>query len=532
MDKADSKTLKAIYDHISNYIAVIAEDKTILWINKALKTLPDLSVLKKKLNTIELKPSSSFETLWLSPTLHEYNIIWKIEKLNNKEYCIISKESHWETKVRSSLIDTGIGYGELDLDKQLFILSPSLSQLLQLDKKSTLSIDDFLALHSEKKRPQAQQWLSKLRANEITILDSKLILPNKCNKYFQIQANFKYQENNTKYFYLLFKDQTQLKEVEARFKGIFQYSPLGMILYDKSGESIHVNRAFKQMIDLCETQEHININLYNDPNIPEFYRNLIEDHQIVSFEGPADYLFLHSSPDPDEISFKIFNYTISPIGNQYSDFSGYVAIISDFTERRLHDQEIINTREQALEADQLKSAFLANMSHEIRTPMNAIMGFSELLEYDGYSEEDRKLFIRTINDNGKYLLNLINDIIDFSKIEANQLSCKWYSDSEKNYVDLINSNALRLSSLLEDIFMFTKAELNKAKLMLTEFPLLECIVPLVEKYRILAESKQLGFNFPLLSTLGDITINSNKEYVNKVLTKILIMHSCLRKKGK
>ena len=82
--------------------------------------------------------------------------------------------------------------------------------------------------------------------------------------------------------------------------------------------------------------------------------------------------------------------------------------------------ELENAKKKAEEADRLKSAFLANMSHEIRTPMNAIVGFSNLLLND-YEEIEKKQFIDIINNNCENLMVLINDILDISLIEANQL---------------------------------------------------------------------------------------------------------------
>jgi signal transduction histidine kinase/CheY-like chemotaxis protein len=78
-----------------------------------------------------------------------------------------------------------------------------------------------------------------------------------------------------------------------------------------------------------------------------------------------------------------------------------------------------NERLKAQKSDRLKSAFLANMSHEIRTPMNAVVGFSQLLEKVS-SDEKKAGYVRIIKDNSLYLLQLIDDIIDISKIEANQ----------------------------------------------------------------------------------------------------------------
>lgn len=80
--------------------------------------------------------------------------------------------------------------------------------------------------------------------------------------------------------------------------------------------------------------------------------------------------------------------------------------------------------ERAKKADQLKSAFLANMSHEIRTPLNAIVGFSSLISDRDINESEKKGFEEQIEKNSDYLLSLIDDIIDVSKIESNQLTIK------------------------------------------------------------------------------------------------------------
>jgi signal transduction histidine kinase len=81
-------------------------------------------------------------------------------------------------------------------------------------------------------------------------------------------------------------------------------------------------------------------------------------------------------------------------------------------------KELLKAKEQAEESDRLKSAFLANMSHEIRTPMNGILGFSELLKAPDLSGAQQQEYIKIIEKSGARMLNIINDIIDISKIEA------------------------------------------------------------------------------------------------------------------
>lgn len=87
---------------------------------------------------------------------------------------------------------------------------------------------------------------------------------------------------------------------------------------------------------------------------------------------------------------------------------------------RERTHELMIAKEKAEQSDKLKSSFLANMSHEIRTPMNGIIGFSELIR-EATDEKEREEFIGIIQRNGQHLLELINDIIDISKIEAGVL---------------------------------------------------------------------------------------------------------------
>ncbi len=119
-----------------------------------------------------------------------------------------------------------------------------------------------------------------------------------------------------------------------------------------------------------------------------------------------------------------FYVEISVTTFSYNNGTGSAITLKDITERKKREEELITAKQKAEESDKLKSAFLANMSHEIRTPMNAIIGFSDLLAKPGNFDKHKEKYLQIISSSGKSLLNLINDIIDISKIEAGQLKIK------------------------------------------------------------------------------------------------------------
>ncbi|MEA2105439.1 MAG: response regulator [Bacteroidota bacterium] len=112
------------------------------------------------------------------------------------------------------------------------------------------------------------------------------------------------------------------------------------------------------------------------------------------------------------------------IGVLYEDFNNMLQqILNREAARDKAERNLLEAKMKAEESDKLKSAFLANMSHEIRTPMNAILGFTELLTMpdSSISPEEKQNYIKLIHNSGNNLLQLIDDIIDISKIEASQL---------------------------------------------------------------------------------------------------------------
>ena len=99
----------------------------------------------------------------------------------------------------------------------------------------------------------------------------------------------------------------------------------------------------------------------------------------------------------------------------------FTGVVRDISERKRIEAELIQAKEQAVVASQTKSAFLANMSHEIRTPLGAVLGFSELIANEDLSSEERAKYVESVRRNGILLENIINDILDLSKVEAGKI---------------------------------------------------------------------------------------------------------------
>ncbi len=143
----------------------------------------------------------------------------------------------------------------------------------------------------------------------------------------------------------------------------------------------------------------------------------IADDKQVMESGQPQVNKIEPMVDADEIDRWIMTTKV-PLRDNQDQIIGLVGIARDITQQKLDAQALEEAKRQAEEANKAKSTFLANMSHEIRTPLNAILGFSQLLLRDPDLSSEQQHQLATIHNSGEHLLQLINDILEISKIEA------------------------------------------------------------------------------------------------------------------
>ncbi|WP_415250231.1 ATP-binding protein [Sulfurimonas sp.] len=212
--------------------------------------------------------------------------------------------------------------------------------------------------------------------------------------------------------------------------------------------------------------------------------------------------------------------TIVPILDKNSNIKNYIAIRSDITQRKKYESELIQAKEKAEFSTNAKSEFLANMSHEIRTPMNAIMGFIGILKKE--ETDTKKLqYLETIDSSSKSLTNIINDILDFTKIESGRLAIEYIDFNPqvelKSIEDLFKvkceEKSINLSIKLRELPIFLNGDILRLKQVLNN--LLSNAIKFTQSNKKITLDVSYDNNH-LFVSVKDEGIGISEEYQEKI----------------
>jgi PAS domain S-box-containing protein len=227
-----------------------------------------------------------------------------------------------------------------------------------------------------------------------------------------------------------------LKESELRFRVLAESAPVGIFKTDALGTTNYVNPRWCEISQLS-FKEAIGDGWLNAIH-PDDRDNLALGWQqttLISSSSKVEYRFIH----PDGSIAWVMGQAV-PQNDKNGNVIGYIGTITDITERKKMEADLIVSKEKAEESDRLKSAFLANMSHEVRTPLNSILGFSELLADPDFEDQQKQEFIHQIITNGNNLLSIISDIMDISKLESGELRILRSQFNVQNFISSVKES--------------------------------------------------------------------------------------------
>ncbi|TGL56634.1 response regulator [Leptospira ognonensis] len=272
--------------------------------------------------------------------------------------------------------------------------------------------------------------------------------------------------------------------IQEKDKLLFQTMQEGLVIHDMSGKILSANRSAEQILGLTFEQ------MVGLTSIDPRWQAVNEHGEYLPGENhPAMVTIQTKIPIKDFIMGvrkANGNLTWISINTQViyhpntKEAIQVFAVFHDISERKKTEEALIESKLKAESADKIKSSFLANVSHEIRTPLNAIIGYTDLMMDENHSDETKQQ-LAIIKNSGNLLLNIINDILDLSKIDANQMQINEFPFSIFEIAKRTEETAtILMNKKKKNLHFHLSVDSNLPKMMLgDEFRILQVILNLV-----------------------------------------------------
>lgn len=259
-------------------------------------------------------------------------------------------------------------------------------------------------------------------------------------------------------FATIFSDISALKRAESQIRKLSEavkQSPASIVITDMEGTIEYVNPRFIEETGYT-FEEAVGQNpkvLKSGEQSDLYYKNMWETISSGNFWTGE----FHNKKKNGELYWEAA--VIAPIKDEKGVTTNYLAVKEDITEMKKMQVALENAKLKAEESERLKAAFLANMSHEIRTPMNGLLGFVDLLKDPNLSYEEKMEYITIIEESGHRMLNIINDLINISKVESGQMQLN-LADSNINDQIRFIQNFFKLEASNKGIELITSCPLE------------------------------------------------------------------------
>ncbi|MBN2635086.1 MAG: PAS domain S-box protein, partial [Prolixibacteraceae bacterium] len=272
-----------------------------------------------------------------------------------------------------------------------------------------------LSVHSPDRQEEAARIVVEMLEGKVDSCQVPIV--TKYGEEIQVETRIKKGMWNGKpAIFGVTKDISQIKLSEEKFSTAF-HTNVSLMAISNIDDSryVEVNESFLKVLGYTRDEvigkTSIDLNIFADaPDEIEMKKHLMKNEPVRDVE-------LRVRTKSGDIRIGLFSIDIISIGSEKK----YLATMVDITERKKIEKELIHARNEAESANRAKSEFLSRMSHELRTPMNSILGFAQLLEMGDLGDR-QKNGVTHILRSGKYLLNMINEVLELSRIESGRLS--------------------------------------------------------------------------------------------------------------